>query len=158
MDSRTGRTVFWTGLLFYAASFFVAFVGGRGVYEPKPPSGVDCAFDWFLFPWVYIHLHSMSSFWTDAPIENASTAICGSVNPLFLLAVISHVVGKTHRLTKALRNVILIFLPFCWVVFVARHIYPREGYFLWTIGMLLTLFSVELGMAGFTLANRKSVT
>jgi hypothetical protein len=136
------------GLLLYAASFFISFVGARGVYEPKPPSGAACAVDWFFFPWVYVHLHSVSSFWTDAPIENASTAISGWVNPLFLLAVLSLAVGKTHQLTKVLRNVILILLPFCWVVLLTRHIYPREGYFLWTIGMLLTLFSVELGLTG----------
>jgi hypothetical protein len=54
------------------------------------------------------------------------------------------VVGKTHQLTKMLRNVILLMLPFCWIVFLYRHIYPREGYFLWTGGMLLVLFSSEL--------------
>jgi hypothetical protein len=55
-----------------------------------------------------------------------------------------------------LRIVILIFLPFSWVVFVTRHIYPREGYFLWSIGMLLTLFSVELGLQGSPLVFRVS--
>jgi hypothetical protein len=98
----------------------------------------------------------MGSFLTDAPIENVSTAIIGWVNPLFLLAVFS-VVGKTHQLTTVLRNVVLILLPLCWVVFVTRHSYPREGYFQWTIGMLLTLFLMELEVAGFVPANRKSV-
>jgi len=152
--SATGRTVFSTGLFLYAAGLVVAFVGGPGVYWPS--TGADCAFDWFFFPWVYVHLHDMSSFWTDAPIEHASIAISGWVNPLFLLAVFSIVVGKTQQLTKVLRIVILIFLPFSWVVFVTRHIYPREGYFLWSIGMLLTLFSVELGLQGSPLVFRVS--
>jgi hypothetical protein len=30
-------------------------------------------------------------------------------------------------------------LPFCWISFLLFH--PREGYFLWTLGMLLVLFS-----------------
>ena len=87
-DKRLGRTVFWLGLLLYGVSFFLFFVGGRGVYTPKPPSGADCAIDWFFLPWVYVHLHGMGSFWTDAPIENVSIAISGWINLVFVLAIL----------------------------------------------------------------------
>jgi hypothetical protein len=143
-DKRLGRTVFWLGLLFYGVSFFLFFVGGRGVYTPKPPSGADCAIDWFFFPWVYVHLHSMGSFWTDAPIENVSIAISGWINLVFVLAVLFKVIGKTLRLTRILRNVMLLMLPFSWIVFLYWHVYPREGYFLWIGAMVLVLFSSEL--------------
>jgi hypothetical protein len=143
-DKRLGRPAFWLGLLLYAVSFFLFFVGGRGVYTPKPPSGVDCASDWFFFPWVYVHLHSVGSFWTDAPIENVSIAISGWINPAFVLAVLFKVIGKTLRLTRILRNLILLMLPFSWIVFLYQHVYPREGYFLWIGAMLLVLFSSEL--------------
>jgi len=142
-DNRLGRTVFWLGLLLYGVSFFLFFVGGRGVYTPKPPSGADCTIDWFFFPWVYVHLHSMGSFWTDAPIENVSIAISGWINPVFVLAVLFEVIGKTLRLTRILRNVMLLILPFSWIVFLYWHVYPREGYFLWISAMLLVLFSNE---------------
>jgi hypothetical protein len=138
------RTVFWLGLLLYGVSFSLFFVRGRGVYTPKPPSGADYAIDWFFFPWVYVHLHSMASFWTDAPIENVSIAISGWINPVFVLAVLFEVIGKTLRLTRILRNVILLMLPFSWIVFLYWHVYPREGYFLWIGAMLLVLFSSQL--------------
>jgi hypothetical protein len=144
MDKRSGRTVFWLGLLLYAASFFLSFVGGRGIYTPKPPSGADCAFDWFFFPWIYVHFHSMGSFWTDAPIENVSIAISGWINPVFFIAVLFQVIGKALELTRILRNVILLMFPFCWIGFMYWHVYPREGYFLWIGAMLLVLFSSEL--------------
>jgi hypothetical protein len=144
MAKRSGRTVFWLGFLIYAASLFLSFVGGPGVYTPKPDSGADWAFDWFFLPWIYVHLHSMGNFLTDAPIENVSIAISGWINPVFFLTVLFLVVGKTPRLSKVLRYVILLMLPFCWIVFLYRHVYPREGYFLWAGGMLLVLFSSEL--------------
>jgi hypothetical protein len=28
-------------------------------------------------------------------------------------------------------------IPFCWVIFYALEVYPREGHVLWVIGMLL---------------------
>jgi hypothetical protein len=143
-DKRLGRTVFWLGLLLYGVSFFLFFVGGRGVYTPKPPSGADCAIDWFFFPWVYVHLHSMGSFWKDAAIENVSIAISGWINPVFFLGVLFQVIGKTPQLTRILRNVMLLILPFSWIVFLYWHVYPREGYFLWISAMLLVLFSNEL--------------
>jgi len=62
------RTVFWVGFLIYIVSFFLPFEGGRGVYTPTPPSGADCAADWLFFPWVYLHIHNLSTFLKDAPI------------------------------------------------------------------------------------------
>jgi hypothetical protein len=144
MAKRYGRTAFWLGFLVYAVSFFLSFVGGPGVYTPKPPFGADCAFDWFFFPWIYVHWHSMASFLTDAPIENVSIAISGWINPVFFLAVILQVIGKTPRLSKVLRYVSALMLPFSWVLFLDPHVYPREGYFLWIGAMLLVLFSTEL--------------
>jgi hypothetical protein len=107
--------------------------------------------DSFFFPWIYVHHHSVGSFLTDAPIENVSIAISGWINPVFFLAVLFQVIGKTLELTRILRNVILLMFPFCWIVFLHRHVYPREGYFLWIGGMLLVLFSSEL-------ENRRSAT
>jgi len=101
----------------------------------------DCAFDWFFFPWICVHWHSMASFLTDAPIENVSMAISGWINPVFFLAVILQVIGKTPRLSKVLRYVTLLMLPFSWVLFLDQHVYPREGYFPWIGAMLLVLFN-----------------
>ena len=160
MAKRSGRTAFWLGFLVYAVSFFLSFVGGPGDYTPKPPFGADCAFDWFFFPWIYVHWHSMASFLADAPIENVSIAISGWINPVFFLVVILQVIGKTPRLSKVLRYVILLMLPFSWVLFLDQHVYPREGYFLWIGAMLLVLFSTELENRQFqmeSVSRQKSV-
>jgi hypothetical protein len=36
-------------------------------------------------------------------------------------------------------------MPFCWVVFLAMELHPREGYYLWTLGMVVVLFAEGLG-------------
>jgi hypothetical protein len=143
LNDPGGRPFGWDSWFMQLPSFF-SFVGGPGVYTPKPPSGADCAFDWFFLPWIYVHWHSMASFLTDATIENVSIAISGWINPVFSLAVLLQVIGKTPRLSKVLRYVILLMLPFSWVLFLDQHVYPREGYFLWIGAMLLVLFSTEL--------------
>ncbi len=43
-----------------------------------------------------------------------------------------------------LRIVVILMIPFCWVVFHYESLHPREGHFVWIIGMLLVLFSPEL--------------
>jgi len=144
MNGQNGRRVFCVGFLTYIGSFFLSSVGGRGVFTPKPPSGFDSAFDCFWFPWTYVHLNGMNAFWTDGAVSNLSIAISGWVNPIFLLTILSQLVGRTSELTKVLRYVVLLMQPFCWIVFLTSHVYPREGYFFWVTGMLLVLFSKEL--------------
>jgi len=39
---------------------------------------------------------------------------------------------------------VVVMIPFSCVVFHYEHFYPREGYFLWVLGMLLALFADEL--------------
>jgi hypothetical protein len=144
MDRRSGRTVFWLGFMVYAVSFFLSFLGGRGDYTPKPLSGADCAIVWFFFSWTYVHLHGMGSFSGKMRRLKTCRLPSGWINPVFFLGVLFQVIGKTPQLTRILRNVILLMLPFCWIVFLDWHVHSREGYFLWTGGMLLVLFSSEL--------------
>ena len=41
--------------------------------------------------------------------------------------------------TKSMMYFTFFMFPFCWIVFHFDHLYPREGYFLWTAGMTLML-------------------
>jgi hypothetical protein len=156
MARLQGRRVFWVGFLMYAESFFLSAVGGRGVFTPKPPSGFDAAIDCLLFPWTYLHWNGMNAFWTNGAVRNVSIAISGWVNPIFLLTMLSQLVGRTFQLTKVLRCVVLLMQPFCWIVFLTSRVYPREGYFLWVTGMLLVLFSNELEKRQFASATSLS--
>ena len=51
---------------------------------------------------------------------------------------------KTPKLTRVLRYALFPMVAFCWIILLYEHGHPCEGYFLWTIGMLLVLFSSEL--------------
>jgi len=46
-----------------------------------------------------------------------------------------------ERTVAILRIVVLLMMPFCWVVFHDHESYPREGHFLWLFGMVLVVFS-----------------
>jgi hypothetical protein len=62
-----------------------------------------------------------------------STAASGFINLLFLVWL--------FKQKKLLRTAVLAMMPFCWVVFYLESLRPREGYFVWTLSILLVLFS-----------------
>ena len=43
-------------------------------------------------------------------------------------------------MTKVLRYAVLFMIPFSWIAFMYRHVYPHEGYVLWVVGMVLILY------------------
>ena len=70
--------------------------------------------------------------------------ISGWINPLFLIAAVLGFLGRHERSFAALRIVVVLMIPFCWVVFYYEDLYAREGHFVWILGMLLVLFSREI--------------
>jgi hypothetical protein len=72
-----------------------------------------------------------------------SLLLSGWINPIFLVALFYVFRGQHHRAVTILSVVILLMIPFCWVVFLYEDFFPREGHFLWIIGMLLVLFSEQ---------------
>ena len=50
-------------------------------------------------------------------------------------------VDRTPRLSAIFRCIVLLLVGLCWVALIYRDVYPREGYFLWTAGIFLVLFS-----------------
>jgi hypothetical protein len=130
------RIVFWTGLLLYVASFFlIAVVGLRG-----GETGISSAQAALLYPWT--HLNGM--LLRKNPLEFFSILISGWINPFFLITIILMSRKQFPQTIAILRIIILLMIPFCWIVFYYEELYPREGHFLWVTGMLLTLFSGKL--------------
>lgn len=83
---------------------------------------------WFVRPW------SGGALLVFVP----AALISGLINPVFIAALVALL--KQHwRLFRVLRVFVLLMLPFCWITF--EILRPREGYFLWTLGMLLVFFS-----------------
>jgi len=135
------RTVFWIGLLIYAASFFLFAV--RYSFSTAPAPGYKCALGALFFPW----LEAQNLIQGAPPVTAVayfSLLISGLINPIFLAAMILVLCERYDRAVAILRIVLLLMIPFCWIFFNYFHFYPREGHILWIIGMLLVLFSNEL--------------
>jgi hypothetical protein len=131
------RTLFWLGLLIYTASFaLVALVdrdSGGGLIR-----GFRATVLSIVIPLAW---HPFQSAWPfhDMKFEYFALLISGLINPLFLTTLI---LTRNRRAFIVLRIFLLLMFPFCWVVFYSHPLHPREGYFLWFLGMVLTLFSM----------------
>lgn len=136
---KTKPRLFYFGLVIYLASFFLVGAGGPGQAPPSHGSrGYFLAWWALLIPWINIDL------WTKGlgPILMPATAVSGLINPIFISGVFTLVVGY-RRAFAVLRVIVLSMMPFCWPLFFMGF-RPREGYFVWTLGILLVLFSTSL--------------
>ena len=97
--------------------------------------------DAFLSPLIYLHQYRVETFLGDLSFKYMSGILNGWINPVFFLTMVLMLVDKTPRLTRIFRYVVLALVPFCWVALLYDHVYPREGYILWTAGILLVLLS-----------------
>jgi len=144
MSAAHQPRLFWVGLLLYAVSFFLVAVSGIQTSSGGPAFGFECAFTTLLFSveQAKVLVHELPSI--SDPIQYFSVLISGWINLVFLAFVVVSTIGNRLRLGNIIRNAILLMIPFCWIVFHHEQLFPREGYFLWTFGMLFTLFSVDL--------------
>jgi hypothetical protein len=123
-------------LSLYAVSFFLVAVRDSSLGFTL--TGYECANAALSASW-----DGGSAF--NGHLDFLATLISGWINPAFLITVVFGLFGGRHRrLAAVLRIVVLLMVPFCWVVFYKGLLYPREGHFVWIIGMLLVLFSREL--------------
>ena len=136
-----GRSCFWLGLLIYVGSFWLTAVAGPGVWTLRPPSIAIWVIKAFIISLNYLHQSHIETFLGDLTPMNVSGMLNGWINPVFFLAMVFMLVDKTPRLTRIFRYVDLCMVPLCWVALLYQHVYPREGYILWTAGILLVLFS-----------------
>jgi hypothetical protein len=132
---KTNRLIFWLGLAVYVTSFLLVGMVSPGNPATRGPiRGYTCAWGTIVAPWVF------ASSWSKGilPFLIPAIVISGLINPMFIGAVIA-LLRQRRRSFAVLRVIVLAMLPFCWISFLLFH--PREGYFLWTLGMLLVLFS-----------------
>ncbi len=125
--------LFWTGLALYAVSFFLVAVSSGGFFSGIDARGYVCA--WVMLAYPFEAAKSLLHPSISGLVAYFSGTIAGLINPVFLVAAV--------RRSGMLRTVLLIMIPFCWIVFLREHDHPREGHLLWIIGMLLVLFSVS---------------
>jgi hypothetical protein len=72
--------------------------------------------------------------------------ITGLINPLFLAMFVTVLRRRRHDV-DILRLVLVVMMLCCGIVFCAFGMYPREGFLVWVLGMLLVVSSAELGAA-----------
>jgi hypothetical protein len=131
------RILVRVGLLIYIISFALfAFAGGGG----RPVRGYGTAILALLIPW---QQNPFSPPWIfhDKILDYVALLISGWINPLFLMTVALMLHERHQREVAILRIILLLMIPFCWIVFYFHAFYPREGHFLWLFGMILALFS-----------------
>jgi len=131
---RIYRLLFWLGFLLYVIAFFLPAVFETGV---APLRGYYCA----LITLVQVWTREGWSLLREEPFNYISLAISGWINPLFLVSAILIPIRKAQRAVGILRTMILVMIPVCWIVFHNVKVRPREGHFLWVMGMVLVLFS-----------------
>ena len=132
------RWFVWVGLLLYAVAFALPAIS---VPDSLPLPGYRCAlFVTVEQPWSTDNRGLLHS----APLRYIPLMLTGWINPLFLVTAILILLRKAATLVGILRIVILLLIPLCWVVFHYETVHPREGHFLWILGMLLVLFSAKL--------------
>jgi serine/threonine protein kinase len=145
-----GRWILAAALVLYGVSFLLLAV--QPASEPAARyTGWFCATESILIPltqgWKLIFGHPFNT----AEFDSLSMLVCGLINPVFLIALLLRIWNRLRKVWIAARWLLVGMMPVCWIVFVRGSYYPREGYFLWTVTILLSLFSAPIGR---WLANR----
>lgn len=123
--------------LFAAAFFLPGIKEARSAPSDQGIRGYLCAYTTLSLPWTSDGARMLY----QKPVEFVAILLSGWINPVFLIAFVLLLINPHNRLAGVLRIALLFMFIACWVVFYNEHLQPRAGYFLWTGGMLLTLFA-----------------
>jgi hypothetical protein len=133
---------YWLGLTIYGISFVLVALGWTSLSPDTKFFGFHCASFSFFYPWVEardVLFHHVPPLF--GPLAYISLLVSGWINPLFIFVALLDWADSQQRLASILRKVILAMIPFAWLFsFYAIRTFPREGHFLWIIGMLFTLY------------------
>lgn len=138
------RKMAFIGIALYAVSFMLPAIGGAAVTAPSGwASGYDCA--WFTLA---MPLQGFTGYFRHRHFEYFLLPLSGLINPVFIAALAVGIQRRFARSFIALRTALLLMIPFCWIVYYKEASYPREGHFVWILGMLLALFSIKIDASG----------
>ncbi len=136
---KTHRIVALIGLLLYVGSFFLTAIKETSS-NPSGYHGYWCAYVTLVSPWG----HDGMELLREEPLLYFAMLFSGWINPLFLITAAMLWTKPKGRAGAFLRIVVALLLPACWVVFHQYNVIPRAGYWLWTVAMLVVLFSTML--------------
>jgi hypothetical protein len=142
---KTRWILFLAGMVLFVVSFFLIAVREAGAtHSDSGMRGYTCAYVALLSPWGSDGLRMLR----EGPVDYFAILFSGWINPVFLITVLVLLIRPTGNLAGVLRGVVLVMFLACWIVFFKEHLHPRAGYFLWTVAMLLVLFSGKLVRSG----------
>ena len=150
---KYSSALFRVGLLLYAVSFVLAAIVGT-----NPARGYWCALyslD-FAVDDIKHRIAGRSPYLTYNLFESFSLLVSALINVFFLFYVLISRFGREHWIASALRLSVPLMIPFCWVVLYYENLHPREGHFLWILGMLLVLFPDKI--ASMSSARHSSIS
>jgi hypothetical protein len=133
--------LFWIGILLYTFSFLLQATWSGPPGSSSMP-GFVCAFLSFIGPLIEardVLFRNLPS--SLEPLAILSLLISGWINPVFALTMFLELAEQHERTAAILKIALLLMMPFTAIFFVAFGVFPREGYFLWLVAMLLALFS-----------------
>lgn len=130
--------IFWIGILLYVVSFFLLAVSWPIPHSSATP-GFFCAV-WALVVPLREATLSGSPF-QYKPFALVFLFVSGLINPVFIATAFLDLAGQYERTVRVLRIVVLAMIPFCWMSFNSFGLYPREGHYVWILGILTVLFS-----------------
>ena len=146
--------LFLAGMALFVVSFFLIAVREAGAtHSDSGMRGYTCAYVALLSPWGSDGLRMLR----EGPVDYFAILFSGWINPVFLITVVVLLVRPNGSLAGMLRGVLLVMFLACWVVFYKEHLRPRAGYFLWTVAMLMVLFSSKLVRPGARTSPGKTV-
>lgn len=132
------QALFRLGLVFYVLSFFLIATGDRKGMLGRL-RGFECAYS-VVHAALTTTPFSPSSADYAPPFTYLSILMSAVITPVFLVDVTLIFLKRAPRTASVLKFFLLAMIPFCWVVFHALEVYPREGHVFWVVGMLLVLF------------------
>jgi hypothetical protein len=138
---KMNRVVALIGFLLYIGSFFLLAVSETtATASTEGFKGYSCAFLALISPWG----HGGMEMLHDKPLAYFSVLVSGWINPVFLITAVMLWIRPHGRAGAFLRIVTVLMFPAVWLAFKEMQLRPRAGYWLWTAGMLLVLFSTML--------------
>jgi len=135
---KRNRILVVAGMVLYVGAFFL--VGAQNAHPSAGERGYPgwfCALDTLISPWG----HDARSSIGEDPVVYFSMLFSGWINPLFLITLLVALLLPKARLGSVLRVVLLLMFLAPWLVFYNMSLYPREGYFVWTLAMLMVMFA-----------------
>ncbi len=127
------------GLALYASSFFLPAISSSSATGGSV-RGYLCAWITLTVPWG----HDGMNVFHDKPFVYIAILVSGLTNIVFLITAVLMLTKRRQKLTAILRVLLLLMLPCSWFILYQLKFVPREGHYMWILGMLLVVFSNEL--------------